>query len=576
MAPSYNNHKSEEHKSHAASDNSAILYNSIRDAVLIVDKNRRITDCNPAFTQLFGYSLDEIHGKTTEFIYRDKSTYEKMGKKIKEIPDPDFIFTISYKKKNGNIFPGETSVFPLKNSDGKQLGIVGMIRDISKQLEAEELVKNEEKKYRTIFHESPIGILHYDIDGEIIDCNKKLTEILGTDKNKVIGMRMFEVLKDKAFLSAIRNSLTNGSGYYEDIYEAVTSGKKNPVRARLKGIKDDTGKITSGMGLVEDTTETEQRARELRKSEEKYRLIVENQTDMLVKTDLEGRFLFVSPSYCAAFGKSEDELLGKKFMPLVHEDDREYTEKAMQDLHAPPHTAYLEQRAFTKDGWRWLAWVDTGITNNEGRLIEIMGVGRDITAQKEAEHKLADQQRQLSSLISSLPGFVYRCKNDEFWTMLYISKGCKTITGYGPEALTNNETLAYNDLIEPEYREAIYKNWQKAIQNKTQYEGEYQLRTADNELRWIWERGRGVYDENNNLLFLEGYIEDITKRKQAQSELQKLRDDLKRQVSEKTGELQERIAELERFHRATIEREFRIKELTDEIERLKEENNRNI
>ncbi|MFW5767838.1 MAG: PAS domain-containing protein, partial [Bacteroidota bacterium] len=124
MAPSHNDHKSKENISHAAYDNSAILYNSIRDAVLIVDKNRRITDCNPAFSQLFGYSLDEIQGKTTEFIYRDKSTYARMGEKIKEIPDPDFTFTIAYKKKDGGIFPGETSVFPLKNNDGKQLGIV--------------------------------------------------------------------------------------------------------------------------------------------------------------------------------------------------------------------------------------------------------------------------------------------------------------------------------------------------------------------------------------------------------------------------------------------------------------------
>ncbi|MFW5767942.1 MAG: PAS domain S-box protein, partial [Bacteroidota bacterium] len=419
-------------------------------------------------------------------------------------------------------------------------------------------------------------ILHYDIDGKIIDCNKKLTEILGTDKKKVIGLQMFEALKDKAFLSAIRNSLTNGSGYYEDIYEAVTSGKKIPVRAKFKGIKNDAGKITSGMGLVEDTTETVQQARELRKSEEKYRLIVENQTEMLIKTDLEGMFLFVSPSFCSTFGKPENDLISKNIMSFVHPADRIKTKEAMEKLQFPPYSVYLEQRAYTRYGLRWLAWVISGITNNEGRLTEIMSVGRDITAQKEAEKKLADQQRQLSSLISNLPGFVYRCNNDKNWTMLYISKGFKTITGYDPEALINNETLAYNDLIEPEYREAIYINWQKAIQNKTQYEGEYQLRTADNELRWIWERGKGVYDNNNNLHFLEGYIEDITKRKQAQSELQKLRDDLKRQVSKKTAELQDRIAELERFHRATIEREFRIKELTDEIERLKEENNKNI
>jgi PAS domain S-box-containing protein len=60
--------------------------------------------------------------------------------------------------------------------------------------------------------------------------------------------------------------------------------------------------------------------------------------------DIEGRFLFVSPSYCRIFGKKEEELLGQKFLPLVHEEDQEATTEAMKALNFPPHTAYLEQR----------------------------------------------------------------------------------------------------------------------------------------------------------------------------------------------------------------------------------------
>ncbi|MET0084567.1 MAG: PAS domain S-box protein, partial [Sedimenticola sp.] len=90
----------------------------------------------------------------------------------------------------------------------------------------------------------------------------------------------------------------------------------------------------------------------LREKELDYRLLIENQTDLVVKVDLEGRFQFVSQTYCETFGKSEDELLGNQFMPLVHEDDRKSTAKAMEALHSPPYKAYMEQRAMTKDGWR--------------------------------------------------------------------------------------------------------------------------------------------------------------------------------------------------------------------------------
>jgi len=117
----------------------------------------------------------------------------------------------------------------------------------------------------------------------------------------------------------------------------------------------------------------------LRQREADYRQLVENQTDLVVKVDLEGRFLFVSPSYCDTFGKTEDELLGNTFMPLVHKDDRKATAEAMNILLSPPHTAYVEQRAQTKDGWRWLAWQDTAVLDEHGEVAAIIGLGRDIT-----------------------------------------------------------------------------------------------------------------------------------------------------------------------------------------------------
>ena len=87
--------------------------------------------------------------------------------------------------------------------------------------------------------------------------------------------------------------------------------------------------------LFLDTTERMRAEEALQESKEKYRLLVENQTDLVVKVDTKGRFLFVSPSYCELFGRTQEELLGHTFMPLVHEDDRELTARAMEDLYRP-------------------------------------------------------------------------------------------------------------------------------------------------------------------------------------------------------------------------------------------------
>ena len=131
----------------------------------------------------------------------------------------------------------------------------------------------------------------------------------------------------------------------------------------------------------------------LQASRAAYQLLVDNLSDMLVKIDLEGRFLYVSPSYCRMFGMQEPELLGQEFMPLVHEDDRELTSRALARLHEPPHASTHEQRALTRDGWRWIGWSNSAVLDARGRVTEIVAVGRDITRRRELEEQLALSQK---------------------------------------------------------------------------------------------------------------------------------------------------------------------------------------
>ena len=137
--------------------------------------------------------------------------------------------------------------------------------------------------------------------------------------------------------------------------------------------------------------------------EDKYRLLVEHQTALVVKVDVEGRFLYVSPAYCRVFGKTEEELLNSAFIPLVHEDDRQSTQEAMQALFVPPHTAYMEQRAMTVDGWRWLAWNDSAILGPGGKIEAIVGVGRDISERKEADELLRQSEERFGKAFHSSP-----------------------------------------------------------------------------------------------------------------------------------------------------------------------------
>lgn len=142
-----------------------------------------------------------------------------------------------------------------------------------------------------------------------------------------------------------------------------------------------------------------QRLSERPKYKENYQLLIENQNEIIVKADLAGRLLFVSQTYCKTFAKTEEELLGSKYMPLVHPEDRATTEKAMEALYQAPYSCYVEQRALTKDGWRWFGWSDKAVLDKNNNVVAIIAVGRDITDKKHAEDSLQQYKDRLEEMV---------------------------------------------------------------------------------------------------------------------------------------------------------------------------------
>jgi PAS domain S-box-containing protein len=183
----------------------------------------------------------------------------------------------------------------------------------------------------------------------------------------------------------------------------------------------------------------------LKESEAKYRLIVENQTDLVVKVDADGRILFVSPSYCETFGRTEQELLGSHFMPQVHEEDRSATAEALKKLRQPPHTSYVERRAMTRSGWRWFGWAEKALLDEEGKVSAVIRVGRDVTERKrmEAERRKMEAQFRQAQKMESVGRLAGGVAHD-FNNMLSV------ILGYTDMALlklTARDPI-YHDLCE--------------------------------------------------------------------------------------------------------------------------------
>ena len=112
------------------------LFNSIRDAILVADTDGRLINANPAFTDLFGYELGEIEGKPIQYVFESEEGFEAMGEAPEgQIDDPAFTQTVSYEKKSGQTFLGETNASYFRDADGEIIGFIGIIRDITERIE---------------------------------------------------------------------------------------------------------------------------------------------------------------------------------------------------------------------------------------------------------------------------------------------------------------------------------------------------------------------------------------------------------------------------------------------------------
>ncbi|HEY3250963.1 MAG TPA: GAF domain-containing protein, partial [Ignavibacteria bacterium] len=145
---------------------------------------------------------------------------------------------------------------------------------------------------------------------------------------------------------------------------------------------------------------------------------------------------------------------------------------------------------------------------------------QNIPDKSKAFEDLQESQRFLTTLISNLPGYVYRVrKEDNHWTIQYLSDGIYELTGHKASELIESDNLYYGLMVDEKDKNNAKIAVNEALTNKRSYQITYRIKAADSSVKWVWERGRGVYNEKNDLIATEGFITDITERKIAEEEL---------------------------------------------------------
>lgn len=160
-------------------------------------------------------------------------------------------------------------------------------------------------------------------------------------------------------------------------------------------------------------------------------------------------------------------------------------------------------------------------------ISSLISTSLEIDFSRNKEKDFLENRRFLSTLISNLPGYVYRVvKEGDTWSIQYISDGVYDLTGHKPEELVKNKVLYYALMVNEADKAAGKEIISKALAEKKPYRINYRISTADGNIKWVWEQGRGVYDENNELIATEGFITDITDKKLFEEEILRKNNEL--------------------------------------------------
>ena len=200
-------------------------------SVVITDKNGTIEYVNPTFSQVTGYTADEAIGQNPSVLKSGdlpESFYKDLWDTI--LSGNTWRGEFANRKKSGEEFWETASISSIKNEEGEITHFVAVKEDITEQKKIRESLRESEIQLRTIFHNSPLGILYVGKDGTILDCNEKHAELMGSTLEKQIGVNLLKELTDDEVRAVLLRAISGEKAEYEGEYASIKGRKTRQIR----------------------------------------------------------------------------------------------------------------------------------------------------------------------------------------------------------------------------------------------------------------------------------------------------------------------------------------------------------
>jgi len=426
----------------------ALIVNTMAEGICLVRAvDGIIVYANPKFEAIFGYDPGELQGKHISIVNyaSDRHHADAVTQEIFQQIEThgEYSYEVHNVKKDGTPFWCRATTSQFEHPE-HGIVYVAVQQDISDQKQIEQALRDSEQRFAAIFNAAFqfIGLLNP--QGIILEANQTALDFGGLQRSDVVDRPFWEArwwTISTETQEQLKLSIAQAAQGTFVRYEVEVQGSGNTtaiIDFSLKPIFDETGQVVllipEGRDITEQQVALRERKRieiDLQKSEERYRAIVEDQTELICRFLPDATILFINDAYCRYFGVKREEVIGKSYQPIIFEEDQEQVAQLVRSMCRDNPTVLIENRVVVNGQVRWTQWVNRMVVGEDDQTVEYQSVGRDITDRKQVEASLRESNRRWQSLLDNVELVVVGL--DQQGNVEYVNPFFLKLTGYALE-----------------------------------------------------------------------------------------------------------------------------------------------
>ena len=366
------------------------------DPLVTISPDGKITDVNKATEFVIGLSRERLKGSDfSEYFTEPGKAREGYQKVISQGFVMDYPLTIRHTSGRTTDVLYNAAVY--RNEAGEVQGVLAAARDITDRKRAVEALRQSEEKYRLITSCAKDGIFTLDMTGKITFVSPRWLSVTGYVEREIIGQHFTKVLPEEYWALTLQNFKRALAGEEIPAYEieAYTCDRRRiPIELNVSSLLGPEGQVIGRIGIFRDITERKRAVETLQESERRYRGLVEAVRDVFFTLSLDGTITSLNPAFEETSGWPRTEWISKPFRHLIHPDDlalaTEILQRSLQGEKLPTY----ELRMLSKTGEYWIGDIKVTPQMQNGNVVGILGIVRDITERKRIEQEKAALEEQ--------------------------------------------------------------------------------------------------------------------------------------------------------------------------------------